>query len=353
MSRRRSWPARADYDGRRWTRGPLRPRPPPHSPERGFEDDRVAALTIQELGHYLFRPGFTTAPRGDLRPRRRARCGPRHGPSLAGQASLQSSSPHGAVFALTVPVTVSTVRVLRVLCRGQYYGVPTTWVRLPVGLAAPICASWRAVPSCRRRPAGSLGHLGDLIGGRGPAQCDGQAWPYFCSTARPRAAVAVDDLEDESEVLLKPLGFPLEGLPGSSAPRCRPDGSVQLVLDLSSTTWGTVEQPARPECSLSHKTAGRILVVDDSPTTRTVLRNVFTAAGYTVPTATDGVDALDRLRHAGHRSGGQRCGDAAAGRLRLDSADQVRVRLPVILVTGREKEESRRKGCMPAPMRTS
>ena len=47
----------------------------------------------------------------------------------------------------------------------------------------------------------------------------------------------MDDLEDESEVLLKPLGFPLRGLPGFVGGTVRPDGTVQLVLDLTDPVW--------------------------------------------------------------------------------------------------------------------
>ena len=88
----------------------------------------------------------------------------------------------------------------------------------------------------------------------------------------------------------------------------------------------------------------RILVVDDSPTTRAIMRNVFTAAGYSVVTATDGMDALERLRS--HPV------DVVVSDVempRLDGFDLTRqikskFGLPVILVTGREKEEHRREG---------
>jgi two-component system chemotaxis sensor kinase CheA len=86
------------------------------------------------------------------------------------------------------------------------------------------------------------------------------------------------------------------------------------------------------------------LVVDDSPTTRAVLRNVFTAAGYSVTTATDGIDAIERLRL---RTVDLVVSDVEMPRLNgFDLTRQVKSKfgLPVILVTGREKEEHRREG---------
>ena len=90
--------------------------------------------------------------------------------------------------------------------------------------------------------------------------------------------------------------------------------------------------------------AKRIMVVDDSPTTRAVLRNVFAAAGFSVTTATDGIDAMERLRS-------QRVdvvvSDIEMPRLNgFDLTRQIKARfgLPVILVTGREQEEHRLEG---------
>jgi two-component system chemotaxis sensor kinase CheA len=150
-------------------------------------------------------------------------------------------------------------------------------------------------------------------------------------------------LEDESEVLLKPLGFPLNGWPGVFGATIRADGSVQLLLDLTvaaltASGHGAARSPAEP------KQPRRIMVVDDSPTTRAILRNVFTAAGYTVVTATDGMDALERLRsHRVHLV----VSDIEMPRLNgfdLTRLIKSQYDLPVILVTGREKEEHRREG---------
>ncbi len=113
------------------------------------------------------------------------------------------------------------------------------------------------------------------------------------------------------------------------------------MLDLTSATFASSPlPPSRPAQEL--RGAGRILVVDDSPTTRAVLRNVFTAAGYIVRTASDGMDALERLRmHPIDLV----VSDVEMPRLSgFDLTRQIKARfgLPVILVTGKEREEHRR-----------
>jgi len=121
----------------------------------------------------------------------------------------------------------------------------------------------------------------------------------------------------------------------------RPDGSVQIVLDLANAATSGASMVSAPQ---EVRPTGRILVVDDSPTTRTILRNVFTAAGYFIRTATDGVDALERLRSEPI--------DLVVSDVEMPRMDgfeltrQIKARhlLPVILVTALEKEEHRRKG---------
>ena len=187
--------------------------------------------------------------------------------------------------------------------------------------------------------------LADLVGAAGGVSpAEGGACPYvLVAREGQRVAIAVDDMEDEAEVLLKPLGFPLTGMRGVMGGTIRPDGSVQIVLDIVSSAF-------RPQCGGARgpvnaaQPAVRILVVDDSPTTRSILRNVFAAAGYAVRTAVDGVDALEQLRSHGVQL--VVC-DLEMPRLNgfeLTRRVKSQFGLPVVLVTGLEKEEDRRQG---------
>lgn len=312
-----------------------------------LNEAEIGLLSERELAKYLFRAGFSTAPAGDVSGRgvgldvvldtvRR----------LQGSVELESSSPDGTTFAITVPVTVSSVRILTVLAGGQCYGIPSSVVtrterakrdelrELEGGLILPV----------NGRPVRWV-HLSELVGGEFSRQAkNGQTWSYLLVAGEGcELAVAVDDLEDESEVLLKPLGYPLTGLTGLVGATIRADGSVQLVLDLTDREFSKAANVhARP--SVAKKAAGRILVVDDSPTTRAVLRNVFTAAGYAVVTATDGIDAWERL--STHMVDVV-VSDVEMPRLNgFDLARRIKSKfaLPVILVTGMEKEEHRREG---------
>jgi two-component system chemotaxis sensor kinase CheA len=307
----------------------------------------IAGLSEIELSRYLFKAGFSTAARGEVSGRgvgldvvldtvRR----------LQGRVELEASSSAGTAFALTVPVTVSTVRILTVQAGGQSYGVPSS----------AVIRTGRAKREDLRELEGSLvlpingqpvrwAHLSELVGKPiSTLAQNGHSWSYLLLSGNNRSmAVAVDDLEEEAEVILKPLGYPLTGLMGLVGAAIRADGSVQLVLDLTDRAFtkaaGTRSRPAEEA-----KTLGRVLVVDDSPTTRAVLRNVFTVAGYAVTTASDGMDALERLAAI---TVDVVISDVEMPRLNgFDLTRQIKSKfgLPVILVTGREDEQYRREG---------
>jgi two-component system chemotaxis sensor kinase CheA len=316
--------------------------------QRGELDEaELAALSERELAAFLFLAGFSTAPAGEVSGRGVGLDVVRETVrSLHGNVELQSSASSGCAFVITVPVTVSTIRILTVLTGGQYFGVPTISIRKTgrARLEELRELNGRPVLPIDGQPVRWV-HLAELLDLKeSPKPQNQPAWSYLLVKQHDHdIAVAVEDMEDESEVLLKPLGFPLGGLPGVMGATIRADGSLEMVLDLSSSDWFENDsRPVRPRAD--QKASRHILVVDDSPTTRAVLRNVFTAAGYSVITATDGVDALELLRS---RPVDLVVSDVDMPRLNgFDLTRQIKSKfgLPTILVTGREKEEHRREG---------
>lgn len=329
---------------------------------RGVDFDRIRArlrnsgevsevelpnLSERDLISYLFQAGFTTSTAGDVSGRgvgldvvvdavRR----------LQGNVRLESTSAAGTTFVITVPVTISTIRVLTVIAGGQTFGIPSSMV-VRTGRAArkDLCELQGGLVLNLDGEPLRWTQLSELLGQLSARQItNDESCPYLMiAQANGRIVVGVDDVEDESEVLLKPLGFPLSGMPGILGGTIRADGSIQLLLDLASNSLTGNAHSAAPSHTAPRQ-ARRIMVVDDSPTTRAIMRNVFIAAGYSVVTATDGIDALERLRsHAVHLV----VSDVEMPRLNgFDLTRQIKAKfnLPVILVTGREKEEHRREG---------
>src|SRR5439155_11705321 len=91
----------------------------------------------------------------------------------------------------------------------------------------------------------------------------------------------------------------------------------------------------------------RLLVADDSFTTRELIRSILQSAGYEVTTAVDGFDALDKLRADAY--------DLVVSDVEMPRVDgfqlttQIRqdlglTDLPVVIVTSLASETHRRRG---------
>jgi FOG: CheY-like receiver len=128
-------------------------------------------------------------------------------------------------------------------------------------------------------------------------------------------------------------------------------GEVVPVLNVPDL-MRSATKPASPHGALaSEKTADAakqsILVVEDSITSRALLKNILEAAGYSITTAVDGIDAYTTLK-----TGAFDLIVSDVEMPRMDGFDlTARVRadkqlsgLPVVLVTALESREHRERG---------
>jgi len=115
---------------------------------------------------------------------------------------------------------------------------------------------------------------------------------------------------------------------------------TDLLLSLSKN--GAPELSPEPS---EEKPIPRILVAEDSLTSRTLLRNVLAAAGFYVETAVDGQDAWEKLQ--------QNSFDLVVSDVEMPRRNGFELtqairsslgELPVILVTSLESREDREKG---------
>jgi two-component system, chemotaxis family, sensor kinase CheA len=129
------------------------------------------------------------------------------------------------------------------------------------------------------------------------------------------------------------------------------NGKVVPVLNpadlLKSATQSVTE--ARPGEYVTETSArsGRILVAEDSITSRTLLKNILESAGYEVATAVDGVDAFTQLRSGEFDLIVSDVDMPRMSGFELTAAIRENKKyseLPVVLVTALESREDREKG---------
>ena len=121
--------------------------------------------------------------------------------------------------------------------------------------------------------------------------------------------------------------------------------SIPDLLKSAARVSPVAEAPAA--APVTGKTGKTVLVVEDSITARTLLKNILETAGYNVMTAVDGVDALTALKTAefdivvSDIEMPRMSGLDLTARIRSDKRF---AELPVVLVTALESREDRERG---------
>jgi two-component system chemotaxis sensor kinase CheA len=269
---------------------------------------------------------------------------------LQGELSVPAKPGPGMRIVLSVPLTVSTHRLLLVTCGGQTFGLPALAVERM--LRVRVCD----VASVEGKPAiiidGQAVALKSLAHILGLEKAAGTPIPVVVLRSGPqRAAVSVDALFSEREAVIKPLTGPAGRIALVSGAILMEDGALALVLQVDKLLEAFQRQAAasfeKEGVQAEAKKVPSILVVDDSITTRTLEKSILEAHGYSVSVAIDGVEAMNRLRAAAF--------DLVIADIqmpRMDGFELLREmkkdarfsKIPVIMVTSLESRQDQEQG---------
>ncbi len=315
------------------------------------EDDREVARTLFEGGFSTRREPTAISGRGVGLDVVRAVA-----ERVRGTVDVRWTAGAGTTFVLETPLTLATMHALVVRVGDVRLAIPTLAVTRLLRLRADELRSvgGRQLLSLADGPVPvvSLAHLlGPPLVASAPA--DGRAAAVVVESGERRLCVVVDELEEETELVVRAVerrgAGPLPYLAGAAF---LSDGLVALVLHapaLVAMGLGQRGEPgaATPAAPPVERGPARILVVDDSITTRTLEQSVLEAAGYEVVTAVDGQDGWRLLQERGadlvltdvempRMDGFALCETIRASRRFAQ--------LPVVLVTSLESPEHRVRG---------
>lgn len=218
---------------------------------------------------------------------------------VRGRVEVHSTVGVGTEFRIEVPITLAVLPCLLVAASGQHYAIPMHDVVtvLPPGVPL-IPVEGRQVVRVGDTTVSACDLTTAL--GQPPAGGEGNRPVVVVSGLTRRHAFRVDALLGQRGVVVKSLSPLLPTLPVFIGVSVEPDASILLVLD----TRGLVDRvrlgerpslrtgaadPAPPQ------RRGNLLVVDDAMTVRELQRSILQRAGFTVRTASDGIEALAAL----------------------------------------------------------
>lgn len=333
---------------------------------RGIDLDAVRAqlrrrklpepTRLEDLARCIFSPGLSTARlitdvsgRGvglDVVKKRIE--------SMRGTIELSFRAGEGMRISLVVPLTLTTIRGLLVRAGGQTFVIPGTSVRELLRTPLESARSLSGVETLVvRGEAIPFVSLASAVGRPGtPVLTGGKVSVVVVTAEGCDVALAVDELLDEREVVVKSLGPRLRSARYVSGATVLPSGRLALILGMGDV----VERARTSESPASLRSLGRteqsarrarVLLVDDSVTTRALERSILEAGGYTVIVAFDGAEGWRILQ--------EQPIDVVVSDVEMPRMDGFTLTetirntprfrdLPVVLVTGRASPADRARG---------
>lgn len=268
--------------------------------------------------------------------------------SLGGTLHLHSDRSAGTEVTIRVPRSLAVLRVMIVDAGcGELVGVPVSAVtrlhRVTDDQVEHVEGRLAVVLDDGRQPAVHLAAALSLH--RGTLVADGLN--VAVGVVDGAGVLLVQRALTELDVVLRPLPARVGAGAGLLGGALLPSGAVALVVNPSAALRNGLSLAAPPRQRRAPSRRHRVLLAEDTLTTRALERSILESAGYEVVVAVDGVEALECLREDTVDAVVSDIDMPRMGGIELCRAIRSSVHhsdVPVILVTSLGSEEDRRRG---------
>ncbi len=317
--------------------------------EKAIEQGMLAAdaeATEAQLTQFIFAAGFSTAQEITQISGRGVGMDVVRNEivSLGGRIDITSVAGRGTTFTIALPLTLAVTQALMVVVDETTYAIPSVMIeqvqeykgKRYEELLAMSDIDWKG----NKYP---LRSMAALVGDKPLASAQRKASVVLAKSGQQRAAVQVDEIIGNREIVVKNIGPQLARLIGVAGATVMGSGQVILIMNpvqlvyreaatvktesvipvarisaqdagMPAEEFGTDSLLSAPKsqslseaiaegaglddgsvAAVSKRRAPLVMVVDDSLTVRKITSRMLTREGFEVATAKDGVDGLQQL----------------------------------------------------------
>ena len=295
-----------DDDGKGLDAGILKAK----SLEKGLITEKEAdTMSDKEAFNLIFKPGFSTAAtvtnvsgRGVGMDVVKTNI-----EKLNGIIDIDSEVGVGTSIKLKIPLTLAIIQALLVGVQEEHYAIPLASVLETVRISKDeiYTVEGRSVMRLREDVL-SLVHIGDIFEVERILDASEHAYVVVLGLGTSKLGLIVDTLVGQEEIVIKSLGEYLFGIEGIAGATIRGDGGVTLIvdvvalMDIAKNVKATTLTEASATAALTNEknkaSDYTVMIVDDSKTDRTIMRQALEPLGITLVEAGDGQEALNILK---------------------------------------------------------
>jgi two-component system chemotaxis sensor kinase CheA len=225
---------------------------------------------------------------------------------VKGNIFLKSEVGQYSEITLQLPLTLSVIEALMVSCSGECFAFPISYVQetLKIRDTDITTVGGKEVINVRNSttPLISLARLLGLPEKESGIE-SGKISALVLKLREQRIACTIDENLGNSEIVVKGLGAQFKNHRFVFGATILGDGSPSLILNVpdifaTANDEGTSNLRQAFQDRSSNTSRGRVLVVDDSITTRTMEKSILITHGYEVEIATSGEDGLEKAMNS-------------------------------------------------------
>lgn len=225
---------------------------------------------------------------------------------LGGQIEIDSKLDQGTTFRLIVPVRRATMFGVTAMVDNQTLVVPTSAIRSAIRVrdcdSRIVQGRWTLTFGERLVP---MVWLADILDLDNKVEHE-EAVALICGKGDYPVAILVEEVTGEQEVAVSPLPAPLTRVRHITGATLLKTGDLAAVINvndvlssahlLGSNADALEARRARKAKTGTNAATKKILVTDDSITSRVLLKNILESNDYQVEVANDGEDAWQKLQ---------------------------------------------------------